>query len=331
MDLWVQIEKVKISVIIPVYNVEKYLKRCLDSVINQTYKNLEIILIDDGSTDNSGKICDEYAQKDERIIVIHKENGGVSSARNKGLDICIGDYISFIDSDDWINLEYFRKLYNNLIENNSDISCCDYIRIGNNDDIRLSDSVAEIQILNGEDILKFYLKEELTSPCAKLYDKKFWVYNRFPIGKTNEDIFTIFKVFSEIERIVYDKTQLYYYYRNYDSTTKSKFSRKNLDLLHAWKEVLNLSRNYSNEIQKLANFRLKKAYFSLLGIIAYNGMDNSDENNEIKNFILKNFKENYIYLLKSNLISFNRKLAIICMRISFSLCCKIGSLIRYIR
>ncbi|HJA50079.1 MAG TPA: glycosyltransferase, partial [Candidatus Fusicatenibacter intestinipullorum] len=105
MDLWVQIEKVKISVIIPVYNVEKYLKRCLDSVINQTYKNLEIILIDDGSTDNSGKICDEYAQKDERIIVIHKENGGVSSARNKGLDICIGDYISFIDSDDWINLE----------------------------------------------------------------------------------------------------------------------------------------------------------------------------------------------------------------------------------
>ena len=102
-----EIEKEKISVIIPVYNVEKYLKRCLDSVINQTYKNLEIILVDDGSTDNSGKICDEYAKNDKRIIVIHKENGGVSVARNIGLDICTGDYVNFIDSDDWIDLKFF--------------------------------------------------------------------------------------------------------------------------------------------------------------------------------------------------------------------------------
>ena len=114
----------KISVIIPVYNVEKYLKRCLDSVINQTYKNLEIILIDDGSTDKSGNICDEYAAKDKRIIVIHKENGGLSDARNKGLDICTGDYISFIDSDDWIENGFYEYVVNNVKDN--DLLIFDY-------------------------------------------------------------------------------------------------------------------------------------------------------------------------------------------------------------
>lgn len=103
-----------ISVIVPVYNVEKYLHKCINSILNQTYKNLEIILIDDGSTDNSGKICDEYALKDNRIKVIHKENGGLSSARNAGLDICSGDYIGFVDSDDYIAEDMYEYLYVNL-------------------------------------------------------------------------------------------------------------------------------------------------------------------------------------------------------------------------
>lgn len=320
----------KISVIIPVYNVEKYLKRCLDSVVTQTYKNLEIILVDDGSTDNSGKICDEYAAKDKRIIVIHKENGGLSDARNKGLDICTGDYISFIDSDDWIDLNYFDVLLKNLLEYDVDIACCDYLRTDKyeqNNDV----SIENAQIFIDEKILEIYLEKELVSACDKLYRKEKFYDVRFPLKKVNEDISTIFLVFTKSRSIAYIDKNLYFYFRNTNSITKSKFSIKNLDLLHAWNEVLNLSRNYSNEIQKLADFRLKKAYFSLLGIIAYNGMDNTAENNEIKNFLLKNFNDNYMYLLKSNLISFNRKLAIICMRISFDLCCKIGSLIRYIR
>ena len=320
----------KISVIIPVYNVEKYLKRCLDSVVNQTYKNLEIILIDDGSTDNSGKICDEYAQKDKRIIVIHKENGGLSDARNKGLDICTGDYISFIDSDDWVDLNYFDVLLKILLEYDVDVACCDYLRTSKyeqNNDV----SIENTQIFRDEKILEIYLEKELISACAKLYRKETFYNVRFPLKKVNEDISTIFLVFTKSKSVAYVDEKLYFYFRNINSITKSRFSRKNLDLLYTWNEVLNLSKNYSNKIQELADFRLKKAYFSLIGIIAYNGMENTDENNKIKKFLLKNFKENYIYLLKSNLISFNRKLAIICMRISFSLCCKIGSLIRYIR
>lgn len=320
----------KISVIIPVYNVEKYLKRCLDSVINQTYKNLEIILIDDGSTDKSGNICDEYAAKDKRIIVIHKENGGLSDARNKGLDICTGDYISFIDSDDWINLNYFDVLLKNLLEYDVDVACCDYLRTNKyeqNNDI----NIENVQIFRDEKILEIYLEKELVSACAKLYRKEKFYDVRFPLKKVNEDISTIFLVFIRSKTVSFIDKKLYFYFRNTGSITKSKFSRKNLDLLHAWKEVSNLSKNYSKEIKKLADFRLKKVYFSLLGIIAYNGMDNTAENNEIKDFLLKNFKENYMYLLKSNLVSFNRKLAIICMRISFNLFCKIGSLIRYIK
>ena len=111
----------KISVIIPVYKVEQYLPECLDSIINQTYKNLEIICIDDGSPDNSGKILDEYASKDNRIRVIHKENGGISSARNAGLDIATGDWISFVDSDDWLDINTYEKLLSSADEANTDI------------------------------------------------------------------------------------------------------------------------------------------------------------------------------------------------------------------
>lgn len=115
-----------ISIIVPVYNVEQYLDDCLISIINQTYKNLEIILIDDGSTDKSGKICDEYAKKDSRIIVIHKENGGVSSARNAGLRIAKGAYIGFVDPDDWIAEDMYEVLYSNAKKYDADVSVCKY-------------------------------------------------------------------------------------------------------------------------------------------------------------------------------------------------------------
>ena len=112
----------KITVIVPVYNVEHYLEKCLDSLINQTYKNLEIIVINDGSTDNSGEICQEYAQKDNRIVYIEKENGGLSDARNVGLDKMTGSYVTFIDSDDWVELDYVEILYKKIIEYQADIA-----------------------------------------------------------------------------------------------------------------------------------------------------------------------------------------------------------------
>lgn len=118
-----------ISIIVPVYKVENYLSKCLDSMICQTYKNIEIILVDDGSPDNSGKICDDYAKKDSRIKVIHKENGGLSDARNAGLKIATGKYIGFVDSDDYISVEMYEKLYNQAKKEDADIACCNYYRV----------------------------------------------------------------------------------------------------------------------------------------------------------------------------------------------------------
>ena len=115
-----------ISVIVPVYKAEKYLDKCVQSIVNQTYKNLEIILVDDGSPDNCPEMCDEWAKKDSRIKVIHKENGGVSSARNAGLDNSFGDYIGFVDSDDFIENDFYECLYDNLVENGADISFCTF-------------------------------------------------------------------------------------------------------------------------------------------------------------------------------------------------------------
>lgn len=122
----------KISIVVPIYNVEKYLDQCVKSIINQTYKNLEIILVNDGSIDNSGKICDKYKRQDNRVIVIHKENGGSSDARNVGIQIATGKYIGFVDSDDYIEKDMYEFLYNNMINENADISCCNRFLLWSN-------------------------------------------------------------------------------------------------------------------------------------------------------------------------------------------------------
>ena len=146
----------KISVIVPVYNVEKYLRKCIESILNQTFREFELILVDDGSTDSSGKICDEYALKDSRIKVIHKENGGASSARNAGLDVAKGEYIGFVDSDDWIEMDMYGELYRLIKENNTDISVCG---INNIKDIKYKNEnlKEKIQIIKKEG-------EECTAP-----------------------------------------------------------------------------------------------------------------------------------------------------------------------
>lgn len=124
-----------ISIIIPVYNVEKYLRRCIDSILSQTYTDFEAILVDDGSTDESGKICDEYALKDSRIKVIHKKNGGVSAARNSGLDVAVGEYVAFCDSDDYLSADYLEVIFNSLKENNADCVVCNYTKVLENGEV----------------------------------------------------------------------------------------------------------------------------------------------------------------------------------------------------
>lgn len=209
-----------ISIIIPVYNMEKYLKRCLDSVINQSYKNLEILLIDDGSADSSGDICLEYSKKDNRIKYYKKENGGLSSARNYGLDRYKGEYVGFIDSDDVIDKDMFKILYNNIKKSDADMSICEVVRFKDNPEFKVID---KYDIYSKEDILKIILEDKKICNFAvnKLYSRNIVKDIRYPLGKVQEDVGTTYKFIMNAEKIVYTESKLYGYYSRDNSISKS--------------------------------------------------------------------------------------------------------------
>lgn len=211
-----------VSIIVPVYKVEKYLNRCIDSILKQTYTNFECILVDDGSPDNCPTICDEYAKIDSRIKVIHKTNGGLSSARNAGLEICQGKYISFIDSDDWISDIMIETLYKAIISKKADISICKFIKTSGHYEFNQK-YIQKNQIIsyNKEESMKLLCTGGLiyTTVCWKLYKKSLWNNIYFPLGKMSEDIFVQHKVFYNCSNIVFVDAILYAYYKREGSIT----------------------------------------------------------------------------------------------------------------
>lgn len=221
----VERNKALISVIVPVYNVEPYLEKCLQSIISQSINNLEIILIDDGSIDNSGKICDQYQKLDNRIIVIHQNNKGLSAARNRGLEIATGKYIGFVDSDDWIEKNMYEEMYNFLENNNLDIVTCNFYHhyenekvksdktINNNNKIWDDKKEMLIEVLN-DNVMRNFV-------WSKLYKKEFWKNIRFPEGKVYEDIFISIPLIEKAKKIGYLSQPLYYYRHRKNSITKS--------------------------------------------------------------------------------------------------------------
>jgi glycosyltransferase involved in cell wall biosynthesis len=216
----------KISIIIPAFNIEKYISRCLDSVISQTYSNLEIIVVNDGSTDDTGKIIDEYASGDNRIIVVHKENAGVSSARNRGLEKATGDYIGFVDGDDIIDDDMYEFLHSNAMKYNADISHCGYktirpLRVDyyyNTGQIRLQDNkLGLIDLLKGEKIEP--------GLCNKLYKKK--LFNNINYDSTiklQEDLMLNILLFSKAQTSIYEDVAKYHYVLRKESATHTKFN-----------------------------------------------------------------------------------------------------------
>ena len=236
-----------ISIIIPIYNVEQVLKRCIDSVINQTYKNLEIILVDDGSTDNSGKICDEYVLKDKRIKVIHKENGGVSSARNAGLDVVTGEYIGFVDSDDYIERDMYEFLFN-LIEKN-DIASCNIFYDKN---VYYKGKTTKSFI--GMDAFKACLnnKNMFVSVWNKLYRNNIIANIRFLLISMSEDLFFLYTIFSNNNSMIVSNVPKYHYVSD---TRVICFEKRDLESLDIFIKILNnekeLNRkNYIKDIEK---------------------------------------------------------------------------------
>ncbi len=206
----------EISVIVPVYNAEKYIHRCVDSILGQTYADFELILVDDGSPDNCGAICDEYAAKDSRVVVIHQQNGGLSAARNAGIDWAFAhsdsQWLSFIDSDDWVHPEYLQRLLDAALEHDVSVSICGYAETsGPNPTI---DPAALAPTLwNVED---FYIQHNLnaTIACGKLYHKESFREIRYPVGKLHEDEFITYKILFQLPSVAVIQAPLYAYYSN---------------------------------------------------------------------------------------------------------------------
>ena len=201
----------KISVIIPVYNVEKFLEKSVRSVFNQTYNNLEIILIDDGSTDNSGKICDELAKENERVIVVHKKNGGLSSARNRGLEIAQGTYISFIDSDDIISEDMFETMINLMEQYGAEICSCKYKTFSEKSGLKFIKS-NKIEIIEKENSIKCLLSGKITNHfCNKIFTKQMFDGVKFTDGIYYEDIDMMYRVLEKTNKIVVMESEMYGY------------------------------------------------------------------------------------------------------------------------
>ncbi len=221
-----------ISVIVPIYNVEKYLCKCIDSIISQTYNNIEIVLVDDGSTDNSGEMADDYARKDRRIIVIHKENGGLSSARNEGIKRSKGEWLAFVDSDDYIDDNFINSLYNAVCNNNADMATCN-LRPFSNDGLHLKKTPHFPHgCLSGTDAVNDMLKNRRPAYIwLSLYRRNLFAKNNisFPDGRNYEDISTKIKLLYSANKVVFIDKNLYYYLMRRDSITGEKFTPKRYD------------------------------------------------------------------------------------------------------
>lgn len=305
-------EKYKISIIIPCYNVEKYVGKCIESVICQTYKNTEIILVDDGSNDKTGDICDGYYLKDNRIKVIHKINGGQSSARNEGLRIATGDYIFFVDSDDWIVTKTLSYLMNLIQANSAQCAIGRTVKATDKNGMiiygkRVNWSDKEIDsaeamrmvLLCGSGAVNKLIKREFVSDIA------------FPEGIINEDEPFMLWVYDRMERIVLGGKQTYFYRTRANSTTRSKFSLKNLDFYYNTKDNIKFIKDHKPELLEYAYARHFKAAAYCAAKLHFRNLGNEGDNH--RRMIKKELKNNRKQIIANNYISFPFKIiALVC-------------------
>lgn len=301
----------KISIIVPVYNVEDYIEDCLYSLLNQTFKNIEIILINDGSTDSSGEICDKFARNYSNIKVVHKENGGLSDARNKGLDIATGDYIGFVDSDDIISQNMYETLYNLCNKYNADVVSCGIYTFREDKFNLCNDTNENISLERcyyNEDIIKANYRGEFSSvsSCNKLYRKELFGNIRFPKGRVYEDVSTTYKIYLKSNLVVETDDQLYFYRNRDGSITHRKFSEKRFDIVPMYKE------QYENMNDKFPDIGMiiKNDYYVNLKCIFVDVIN--DESIECRKGHIARcselMKSELRYFLKNNLINHKDKL-----------------------
>lgn len=281
-------DKDLISIIVPVYNVGKKLVKCVNSIINQTYKNLEIVLIDDGSNDGTEKICDDYLKIDNRIIVIHKKNGGVSTARNIGIKKSNGKYIAFVDSDDFVTVDFVEFLYKNMVENNAQISCCGCCKYFNDE---------KKEMIFYPNIRKKYNKIEAhkylnitgyfgIAVRDKMFLKELFNYIKFPNKKNGEDLDVLYKAIEKAGGLFYDSEIKYYWVQRKGSITNS--GETNSDILDVYDEMIKFYKE--KKYNQVIPYAIQSYVLACIGI--YNTiMINKNDKKEMKKYRKKILQE----------------------------------------
>ena len=290
-------EEELISVIIPVYNVQEYVERCVKSVIDQVYKNLEIILVDDGSTDLSGEICDRLSDADPRIKVIHQKNAGLAAARNAGLEIYSGEYVCFIDSDDYIHPEYVSYMYRMCIENNVQMAFCNSVTTSNDKCDCEMNPLAKTVIYDSHELLDRYFGADhgvIVVAWNKLIHRDVADGIRFEPGIIHEDEATTFKYIYYAGKVAYTDNVLYYYFSRADSITAKSFSIRNLDILEGYEKRLAF---YKEKEENILAQREYNYYLSAILINYYKVYTNIKVN---KKEVLKKLRIRYKRIYKSS-------------------------------
>ena len=254
-----------ISVIVPVYKVEKYLPKCIDSIIAQTYPNLEIILVDDGSPDSCGSICDDYASRYENIRVIHKENGGLSDARNCGIAAARGEYVGLVDSDDYVDTDMYETLYRLVSDNGADIAMCGLYDVYEGKPAVQVDSI-DVSCVDRTVAMKMVLEAKVVSVTAvnKLYKKSMFDQVKYPVGRTAEDAFVILHLLEQADKVAITNERKYHYFHRENSITTRRYSQRDFDAIRAYEHNYEFITRKFPQLERTARMRLYWANFYVL-------------------------------------------------------------------
>lgn len=301
MDRANNTEKPIISIITPVYNVEKYLNRCVESIVNQTFHSFELILIDDGSKDKSSLLCDEWAQKDSRIIVVHQKNAGAGAARNHGLQIAKGDYIGFVDSDDWIEPNMYELLLTALIENpDVEMAECETHRTRGNDLPHNTNQEIATEVLSQEQLLKLFFRveggESNYGIITKLLKREVIKDFSFIEGTISEDVMASYYFYTHCNKAVMIHKKLYNYFQNQSGVTRKKVTKRDFEYIEAFRRIHEDIKRAMPKLQRYSEINYIRANFTILSKMKLVGFDKSDPElleryKTMKAIVKKNFVE----------------------------------------
>ena len=282
-----------ISIIVPVYKVEEYLPRCIESILKQSYTNIEIILVDDGSPDRCGEICEEYALKDHRIKVIHKLNGGLSDARNVGLEAATGEFIGFVDSDDYIHKDMYFILYEAMVKQQCEIAESGVLQVYDTVDVNYPLNNGITKIFNKKEaVINAIMEHKLDNYVwNKLFRRELWANIQFPVGKIFEDAYTTYKIINNTSKVVKVQSDLYFYFQRSDSIANSIFTEKKLDHCDALEGMMNFICKKYPEMVHIVSIKYFYVHFIYLLRIINNKKNIKDYQQLIKklrNNMIKN-------------------------------------------